>query len=176
MRRVLSGTWALLVRARYRTEQCAKGIRPRVRPDEAEAARALLSPPELALFLRMQRRDQRHSLDLYRALLAEGAPRTSLVAALVHDVGKDQLHDWQRVLFVLLEGARPGLGRRLEAPDGPEWRRGLWRLRHHPRLGAERLALAGSDPRVIDLVARHVSGTPAGDQELSRFIYWDSRT
>jgi len=147
-----------------------------VSPDEAATVRGLLTPAELALFLGMQRRDQRHSLDLYRALAAEDAPNTSLVAALVHDVAKEDLRDWQRVLFVLLEAARPGVGRALEAEHGPAWRRGLWCLRHHARLGAERLAAAGSATRVVDIVAAHTGHPPQGDPEVERFIEWDSRT
>lgn len=163
-------------RARYRTQQYAKGIRPRVSIEEAATVRGLLAPAELALFLGMQRRDQRHSLDLHRALAAEGAPSTSLIAALVHDVAKEELRDWQRVLFVLLEAARPGLGRPLEAEAGTAWRRGLWCLRHHARLSAERLAAAGSAARVIEIVAAHTGPPPQGDPEIARFIEWDSRT
>lgn len=166
----------LVSRARYRTQQYAKGIRPRVSSEEAATVRGLLTPAELALFLGMQRRDQRHSLDLYRVLAAEGAPSTSLVAALVHDVAKEELHDWQRILFVLLEAARPGLGRPLEAEAGPGWRTGLWRLRHHARLSAERLADAGSAARVREIVAAHTGAPPEDDAEVSRFIEWDSRT
>ncbi len=163
-------------RSRYRVRQYAKGIFPRVRPDEAMTVRTLLSPVELRLFLGMQRRDQRHSLDLFRALAAEGASRDSLVAALLHDVGKAELHDWQRVVFVLLEAVRPGLGRRLEVESGAAWRTGLWRLRHHARLGAERLAAAGCSPRVIGIVAAHTNAPPVDDPEVARFIDWDSRT
>lgn len=163
-------------RARYRAQQYTKGIVVRVRPEEAAAVRALLSPAELTLFLCMQRRDQRHSLDLFHALAAEDAAHHSLVAALLHDVGKDELHDWQRIVFVLLESVRPGLGRRLEAELGPSWRTGLWRLRHHARLGAERLAAAGCAPRVVEIVAAHTGPPPADDAEVARFIEWDSRT
>ena len=163
-------------RARYRTLQYAKGVAARVSPEEAATVRGLLTPAECALFLAMQRRDQRHSLDLFHALAAEDAPRDSLVAALLHDVGKDELHDWQRVAFVLLEAVRPGLGRRLEAESGAAWRMGLWRLRHHARLGAARLAAAGCAPRVIQIVAAHTGAPPADDAEVARFIEWDSRT
>lgn len=163
-------------RSRYRVRQYAKGILARVRPDEAATVRTLLSPVEFRLFLGMQRRDQRHSLDLFRALAAEGASRDSLVAALLHDVGKAELHDWQRVVFVLLEAVRSGLGRRLESESGPPWRTGLWRLRHHARLGAERLAAAGCSPRVVEIVAAHTGPPPADDPEVARFIEWDSRT
>lgn len=163
-------------RPRYRAQQYAKGLFARVRADEAATVRALLSPVEVRLFLGMQRRDQRHSLDLFRALAAEGASRDSLVAALLHDVGKAELHDWQRIVFVLLEAVRPGLGRRLEAESGPSWRTGLWRLRHHARLGAERLAAAGCSPRVVEIVAAHTGASPDNDPEVARFIEWDSRT
>ncbi|MBM4410157.1 MAG: HD domain-containing protein [Chloroflexi bacterium] len=166
----------VLTRARYRARQYTKGLAARVRPEEVATVRGLLSPAEFALFLAMQRRDQRHSLDLFHALSAEGASRDSLVAALLHDVGKDELRDWQRVAFVLLEAVRPGLGRRLEVESGPPWLAGLWRLRHHARLGAERLAAAGCAPRVVELVAGHTSPPPADDAELARFIEWDSRT
>ena len=149
---------------------------PRVRPAEAAVVRALLSPAELVLFLGMQRRDQRHSLDLFHALAAEGASADSQVAALLHDVGKDELHDWQRILFVLLEASRPGIGRRLEVESGPSWRTGLWRLRHHARLGAERLAAVGCTPRVVEIVAAHTGVPPLDDPEIARFIEWDSRT
>ena len=163
-------------RAWYRARQYTKGIAARVRPEEAVTVRGLLSPTELALFLRMQRRDQRHSLDLFHALAAEGVSHDALVAALLHDVGKDELHDWQRVAFVLLEAVRPGLGRRLEAESGPAWRTGLWRLRHHARLGADRLATAGCAPRVVEIVAAHTGAPPLDDAEVARFIAWDSRT
>lgn len=166
----------LATRARYRARQYAKGLRARVTPEEAATVRALLTPAEQALFLTMQRRDQRHSLDLHRALAAEGATRDALVAALLHDVGKGRLHDWQRVLFVLLEAVRPGLGRPLEAATGPAWRTGLWRLRHHARLGAERLAEVGTAPRVVEIVAAHTARLPVADAEIARFVEWDSRT
>lgn len=163
-------------RARYRVRQYTKGIAARVRPEEAATVRGLLSPAGLALFLRMQRRDQRHSLDLFHVLAAEDASHDSLVAALLHDVGKDELRDWQRIAFVLLEAVRPGLGRRLEVESGPSWRTGLWRLRHHARLGAERLAAAGCAPRVVEIVAAHTGAPPGDDAEVTRFIEWDSRT
>lgn len=166
----------LATRARYRGRQYTKGVRARVTAEEATVVRALLSPVEQTLFLAMQRRDQRHSLDLFHALQAKGASHEVLVAALLHDVGKGRLHDWQRVLFVLLEAARPGLGRPLEAPTGPGWRTGLWRLRHHARLGAERLVEAGTAPRVVEIVAAHTARLPVTDAEIARFIEWDSRT
>lgn len=169
------GSASRLRRARYRAYQFLHGLRPALAPAEVEAARALLSPAEFVLFSGAEARDRRHSVDLCVALRAAGAGEAEQVAALVHDVGKGPLHAWHRVAFVLLDAAAPRLTRRLEAPEGAGWRNALWRLRHHARLGAERLEAAGSDPRVIALVRRHTEAPPSDDPALARFIAFDDR-
>lgn len=163
----------LLSRAAYRTRQFLHGLRAWLAPAEIVEARERLSPPELALFLAADDRDRRHSYDLYAALRAEGASDAALRAALLHDVGKGRLATWQRVAFVMLDATAPRWARRIEAEHGAGWRRALWRLRHHARLGAEALAAAGSDPRVIAIVAAHTQPPPPDDAELARFIALD---
>lgn len=166
--------WAsVLRRARYRAWQFTHGLRPFLAPREIEEARARLSPAEFALFLAMEARDRRHSVDLFQALRAAGAGESELVAALVHDVGKGRLRTWHRVAFVLTHST-PFAGR-LEGEQGAPWQRALWRLRHHAALGAERLEAAGSEARVVDLVRRHTDAPPAGDSALARFIEFDDR-
>lgn len=162
-------------RARYRVRQFTHGLRPSLAPAEIEAVRARLSPAEYALFLAAEARDRRHSVDLFAALHAAGASEVELVAALVHDAGKGRLRTWHRIAFVLLNAAAPRLGRWLEAEHGAPWRRALWRLRHHARLGAERLEAAGSDARVVELVRRHTDAPPTDDPVLARFAAFDGR-
>lgn len=167
--------WAsVLGRARYRARQFTHGLRPFLAPREIEEARAHLSPAEFALFLGAEARDRRHSVDLFEALRAAGAGKSELAAALVHDVGKGRLRAWHRVAFVLLR-AIPLLAGRFEAEAGAGWQRSLWRLRHHARLGAERLEAAGSDARVVELVRRHTDAPPADDAALAQFIKFDDR-
>ena len=162
-----------LRRARYRAWQFMHGLRPSLAPREIEDARAHLSPPEFALFLDAEARDRRHSVDLFEALRAAGAGKSELVAALVHDVGKGRIRTWHRVAFVLLRTTP--LAGRLEVEAGAPWQQALWRLRHHARLGAERLEVAGSDERVVELVHRHTDAPPADDAALARFIEFDDR-
>lgn len=164
-----------LRRARYRVRQFTHGLRPFLSPREIEAARAHLTPAELALFLSAEARDRRHSFDLFEALRAQDASREELTAALLHDVGKGWLRTWHRIAFVLLGAAAPALARRVEAEHGASWRQALWRLRHHARLGAERVEAAGSAPRVVELVRRHTDAPPADDPALARFIALDDR-
>lgn len=137
--------------------------------------RAHLVPAELALFLAAEPRDHRHSVDLFEALRAADATEAELVAALVHDVGKGRLRAWHRVAFVVLGALAPHLGRAIEVDRGASWRRALWRLRHHARLGAALLAAAGSEARVVELVARHTDAPPEDDAVLARFIEFDDR-
>ncbi|MEZ4553081.1 MAG: HD domain-containing protein [Dehalococcoidia bacterium] len=140
---------------------------------------ALLSERERLLFVAMQGRDRRHSMDmvawLERQRVADGAhPSTDLlVAALLHDVGKGPLAVSDRVAFVLLGAVSTRFRRSLEREHGPRWRRALWRLEHHARLGADRLQQAGANPRVVDLVRRHKDLDAGADEELRALIAAD---
>ncbi len=168
---------SLLGRARYRAGQFFGGFRATLTPDELAFVRGVLTRGELALFAGMQARDQRHSLRVAAALRDEGdaqAPPDLLAAALLHDVGKGDLLVTERVVYVLLAAVSSRLVDLVGSPR-PRWRNGIWRLRHHARLGAERLSEEGSSRRVIDLVAAHVDGDPAGDDELARLQAVDHR-
>lgn len=164
-------------RLRYRGGQFFHGFRARLVPSEIAVVRGLLSPAELRLFLAMDPRDRRHSVDLLRWLeVTAGSKRPSEAlrrAALLHDVGKGRLWVWDRVAYVLLEAVSPRLADVLGAPEGARWRGALWRLRHHAELGARALAEVGTDPRVVALVAAHTDGFAREDPELARLIEAD---
>jgi hypothetical protein len=165
---------------RYRVWQVFAGWRARLTPEAITEIRALLSPAELALFVAMLGRDQAHCLRVRDEVARMGVARRRspshplLVSALLHDIGKGRVATWQRVAFVTLDVLAPRLARRIESPDGAGWRRALWRLRHHARLGAEQLAAIGADPRAVALVAGHMAPPSAdADDELAWLIAAD---
>ncbi len=162
----------LVRRARYRARQFTRGLRAHLSPVEVAEVRTFLRAEEFRLFLHAHARDRRHSMDLYRLLQREGASEPMLRAALLHDVGKERPATWHRVAFVLLDAATPGLARRIEA-EGPGWRGALWRIRHHARLSAAKLAAIEVDPRVIEIVRAHTGEPPARDAEIAQFIAAD---
>jgi hypothetical protein len=155
----------------YRARQFFGGFRTVLVPSEVAIAREVLSPRELVLFAGMEPRDRRHSMNvllwLRRASLEAGAPpsRDLEAAALLHDIGKGRLRAFERVAFVILDAVAPWLVDRIGRADGPRWRQGLWRLRHHGRLGATRLAAEGSAPRLVALVETHTERAPSNDPE-----------
>ena len=127
--------------------------------------RALLREDARALFLGMDARDRRHSMDMLLWLRARGHASTALeVATLLHDVGKGRLRLVERVAFVLL-GALGAARRDRWCVEGAGFRGALWRLRHHARLGGERLA-GTSTERVRWLIAHHTDALPPDDEEL----------
>ena len=165
--------------AAYRVRQFFRGFRWTLNPDEIRTVRDLLAHEERLLFTSMQARDRRHSMDvllwLDRSAPPHAPPSDELrVAALLHDVGKGSLIVWDRVLFVLLGAASIRLRRWVERESGWRFQRALWRLEYHAPLGAEKVSLAGSRPRVIALVARHTDASSAGDEELAWLMAADS--
>ena len=164
----MRGIRRLLRRAGYRVRQVLWGLRSEIALSDRDAVIALLSPAELGLFDAMEPSDRHHAVRTLRWLdrrpAVAGRPvapgRDVRVAALLHDVGKGRLVLWHRVVYVLLGALSRGLLERL-CRRGHGARGALWRLRHHARLGAVLLSEAGSAPRVVELVARHL--TPAGE-------------
>lgn len=133
----------------YRTRQVVHALRPRIDGSDFARALELLSEAETRLFLAMQRRDQRHALEVMRRLMAAGVQdQNVLKAALLHDCGKDHVPVWLRVLNVVAPATVRTCGR----PDAPGWRGAAYRLVHHAEIGAGRVREAGSDPEVAALI------------------------
>lgn len=138
-----------LPRPWYRTRQFLQALRPQLSVQERQEVATFLRNDLFALFQSMTLRDQRHSLDVYNFLRAQGNDdRELLTAALLHDVGKGgRVQLWERVTYVLLAGALPSLLRRTGG--------GLARLRDHAAQGATLVANAGGPPQVASLVLKH---------------------
>ena len=110
------------------------------KPDDAAWVVGLLSEAELALWRRMSGADQRHAVGVARRL--GDRPPNVLVAALLHDVGKvaSDLGTFERVLATSLR----------------QWRMARFAPYYdHPRIGAELLDLAHSDPLVVTWAREH---------------------
>jgi hypothetical protein len=149
------------VRAIYRSRQFFGSVRPRVNAVLRDEAFRLLSEPQRALFAAMTVRDQQHCLAVYERLRAQGERDADLlVAALLHDCGKGRIALWHRVAHVALAATAPraldGVARR---GDGASWREALYRLRHHPEIGARLASEAGCSPATVALI-REDPGAP----------------
>ncbi len=126
--------------------------------DDAWARAHFLSGEE-ALWDQLGRADRRHAVGVARRVeraLGHEATRPVIAAALLHDVGKldARLGTYGRVVATLSAAAA---GRHLA--DAWAERRGLTRrvglYLKHPELGADRLALAGSDPLTVAWAREH---------------------
>jgi hypothetical protein len=131
----------ILRRPRHRVRQFITALRPRVDLHDRAEAYAYLNDAQRHIFETMMLRDQQHGIDVFRRVRAKsGDDRDLLAAALLHDCGKGHVRLWQRVAHVLLGTVTPGLRSRLAIQRGASWRQALWRLQHHPALGAAMVA------------------------------------
>lgn len=124
-----------------------------------EWARSQLLDGEVALWQSMPGPDRRHSMVVARRVeraLGEDTTRPVLAAALLHDVGKtvSGLRTFGRVVATLV-GRRAGAreARAMSNESGRTRRIGLY-LRH-AELGADLLAMVGSDPLTVTWTREH---------------------
>jgi len=147
--------------AGYRIGQFWRALTAQIAPAERAWLAGWLTPAGLALFQALPRQDQRHSLDVARALSYAGhADPDLLAAALLHDCAKAGagLTVWHRTLIVLLKACRPQwLERCGQAPSG--WRRPFWVHVRHAELGAARVEAACYPELAVWLIRHH--HTPA---------------
>ncbi len=128
--------------------------------DEARWAEAqLLDPGEVELWRRMPSRDRRHAAGVARRVeraLGGEASRPVLAAALLHDVGKvvSDLGTYGRVVATV-SGAVAGPQQAVAWTETLGFTRRVGQYLEHPRLGADLLALAGSDPLTVAWTREH---------------------
>jgi hypothetical protein len=155
----------------------------RVRPGEIAALQAVLTPEQLALFRRMDRCDQRHSLDVMDTLRQAGHQDNDLLrAALLHDTGKSaaagasplqRLTVWHRTAVVLMQSYTPGWLARLAA-DGRGWKRPFALHVHHAATSAALAAQAECTPKVVALIRGHHEPDP-NDQRAALLLWADEQ-
>ena len=136
-------------------------------------AHAVLPAAARPLFDRMPRNDQRHSLEVLRAVQAAGRSQPALLqAALLHDAAKGAggitlLH---RAAVVLIRSVRPRWlvqWSQRPAPRRSDLRYPFWAHVNHPRLGAELAAAVGCEPLAVDLIERHQAHPAAAGDALA---------
>ena len=161
-------------RAQYRVEQFGASLRLNVTSQELDRAAAWLPPDGPALFRRMARRDQRHSLTVCNRLRLAGHDEPDLLAAaLLHDVAKTvqpnrRLLLAHRVLIVLMEAVKPGWVAQIARQDPTDWRYPFYVHLHHPEQGARLAEEAGCSQLTVALIRRHqikLSAPPVDEEE-----------
>jgi hypothetical protein len=145
--------------ARYRVYQFFRSLLPRpLDDDDRRILEATLSSAGRALFATMSRNDQRHSLTVYRSLLARGCEDADLLAAsLLHDVGKGggRVPLWARPPVVLLHRFAPDTLERISSAPDPWWQRPFYYARRHAAIGADLAAQVGLSPRAVEMIRTH---------------------
>jgi len=149
----------LISRLSYRARQFRRTIAPGITADNLHEAESALGGELYALFAAMQPADQRHCLDVYRRLRADGEDDPDvLVAALIHDAGKGgdsarRIRTWHRVAYVVLGTLPSGALDRIARGDG-----GLACLHRHGEATLQIMRSAGASERIIRLLEGMESG------------------
>lgn len=129
-------------------------------PVDTALAEQYLTPEEFALFRRLKRSEQQHSLRVLRTVLAQAneTPLALVSAALLHDVGKIRypVGLFGKTLPVLVKVVSPERVTRWSHGDPAKLLiRPFVTYCHHPAYSGELLQAAGSHPDVVWLAAHH---------------------
>jgi hypothetical protein len=188
----MQGHSTALGSALHRVEQFFRATFARVRPAEIAALRSILTLEQIALFQRMDRIDQRHSLDVMDTLRRAGHhDRDLMQAALLHDAGKSvpvngkpmaagsesssahslvcRLTVWHRTAVVLMQEYTPGWLARLAA-DGRGWKHPFALHVRHAATSAELARQAGSTPEVVAAIRGHHE--PDSNDQRAALLQW----
>ena len=127
--------------------------------DTEQWVRSVLNDGEHKLWRRMSKADRRHAAAVARRVehaLGDQANKPVLAAALLHDVGKVSagLGTYGRVIATVAGGAA---GRSMAEAwtEGKGFTRRVGLYLRHPELGADLLAMAGSDPLTVAWAREH---------------------
>ena len=149
-------------RALYRSRQVLHALWPRLAAEDLAFALQIMTPPEERLFNAMERRDQRHALEVMRRLRAGIEERDVLVAALLHDCGKGGVPVWLRIMNV----AAPKLVQLAGRKGATGWRGAAYRLEHHVQLSTRLCEDAGCGGLTVRLVGGTATPEEAWKAEL----------
>jgi hypothetical protein len=152
----------MLDRARHRVRQFFDALHPHVSAEMRADAYRYLNDAQRTVFESMTLRDQQHGIEVLRRVRrsADEEDAALFAASLLHDCGKGPVRLWQRVAYVLLAAAAPWLLRRIAVENGGGWRRTLWRLLHHPALGARIVAATGADADTVRMIGEQDTAEP----------------
>jgi predicted HD phosphohydrolase len=144
---------------RYRFQQGLRSLFAFTRSVDYSLAERYLTPAQMALFCRFKRSEQLHSLNVLRAVLAQGdTPPDLAVAALLHDIGKTRspLNTFDKTLIVLVRRFVPRLFARWTAAEYTDvWRRRFVVSIYHPKWSAELVAPTNPSETALWLIAHH---------------------
>ena len=128
-------------------------------PEDDAWARSQMRPGERDLWDLMSNQDRRHAVGVARRVeraLGNEASRPILAAALLHDVGKIDagLGTYGRVLATI-SGSIAGVPTAAQWTESRGFTRKVGLYLRHPEIGADRLALAGSDELTVTWTREH---------------------
>ena len=142
----------------YRARQFWHALIASSTSEDLELAGDVLPPDLMALFLRLHRSEQAHSLSILRSLLDDGEENEDLLAAaLLHDVGKSRfpLSIVDRVMIVLGQVLFPEKIKLWGRSQPRGWKRPFVIAEQHAGWGAQMAADAGASTMTVALIKRH---------------------
>lgn len=142
----------------YRIGQGVRDLFAFTLPLDDSPAKEILSDDLFALFKRMRRVDQQHSLEVMRKLQVDGHTDADLLtAALLHDVGKSR-HPYgvgARSISVLARSLIPSKAAEWAQSGAMDWRYPFVMRAEHPEWSARDIEALGASEDAIWLVRHH---------------------